>query len=813
MADSDNEVERFEVTEYDLQNEFFPGMKRRKMTKEQTMLGIWAGRDSDEDDYSERKRNDSIPLQFVSGGVVKSKDKDELEQVLKRQGTNQEKSKKLFNDSSMLSAATFNQSDQDSKVYTRKMQRGAGKDFASWEQHTKGFGSKMLKKMGYEPGKGLGKEGQGISTPVEAFKRGGRGALSYYGPEKHTKKQEPQLAEDEKEELEFREQLNQWKKSSNLKGKPKYIYKTIDEVKASGKSKRPGISLSTSNVKVVDMTGREAKVLTGYGSFATQHANPEEITSVSKSERDRAFSLPELEYNLNLLLDLSETEIIQADKQLRHERDLIVNLKHEERLSHEIEQEENDMKQLVDVLKIIERCRQQSTGASDNLSLQDCEALFVKLQSEFLDLYKMYELVKIAIPLVFPKIKEHFEMWNPLKSPGYGLEVVKRWKKLLEGDKPKSFCLSSGPSLDPNSMDTYERLIWEIWMPIIRTNISVWNPRNCNGLVVLLENWLPLLPSWVYDNILNQILLPRLQAAVEAWNPLIDPLPIHSWIHPWLPLMGDRLEILYVPIRHKLSVALTNWHPSDPSAKLIIEPWIQVFSKGTLDAFVLRSIYPKLSLCLSEFVINPHQQHLEPFTWVMSWKNIVPFQHFVSLLEKHFFPKWLQVLRNWLYNKPNYDEITKWYMGWKSMFDEELLSNVTIKAQFNRGLDLMNQAVSTPESLQQPGAKENVAYLTNNERRREAEAKLSAGKMKYQAEPKINVTEQSIPTNFRDLLEKMSNEYDISFLPITGRRHEGKALYTFGKLTIFIERGVVFYQAPNGSFNPVSITTLVSLAK
>lgn len=35
-----------------------------------------------------------------------------------------------------------------------------------------------------------------------------------------------------------------------------------------------------------------------------------------------------------------------------------------------------------------------------------------------------------------------------------------------------------------------------------------------------------------------------------------------------------------------------------------------MFSKGTLDAFVLRSIYPKLSQCLSEFIINPHQQHL-----------------------------------------------------------------------------------------------------------------------------------------------------------------------------------------------------------
>lgn len=35
----------------------------------------------------------------------------------------------------------------------------------------------------------------------------------------------------------------------------------------------------------------------------------------------------------------------------------------------------------------------------------------------------------------------------------------------------------------------------------------------------------------------------------------------------------------------------------------------------------------------------------EPFTWVMAWRNIIPFQHFVSLLEKHFFPKWMQVFK------------------------------------------------------------------------------------------------------------------------------------------------------------------------
>ena len=33
----------------------------------------------------------------------------------------------------------------------------------------------------------------------------------------------------------------------------------------------------------------------------------------------------------------------------------------------------------------------------------------------------------------------------------------------------------------------------------------------------------------------------------------------------------------------------------------------------------------------------------EPFHWVMEWKDIITQQHFVSLLEKHFFSRWIQV--------------------------------------------------------------------------------------------------------------------------------------------------------------------------
>lgn len=38
--------------------------------------------------------------------------------------------------------------------------------------------------MRFEPGKGLGKQLQGISTPVKIYLRKGRGAIGAYGPEK-----------------------------------------------------------------------------------------------------------------------------------------------------------------------------------------------------------------------------------------------------------------------------------------------------------------------------------------------------------------------------------------------------------------------------------------------------------------------------------------------------------------------------------------------------------------------------------------------------------------------------------------------------
>lgn len=66
-----------------------------------------------------------------------------------------------------------------------KPKTGAAADIGKFEQHTKGFGQKMLEKMGYVAGQGLGSKGQGISKPVEAKLRPKKVGLGAGGHAEH----------------------------------------------------------------------------------------------------------------------------------------------------------------------------------------------------------------------------------------------------------------------------------------------------------------------------------------------------------------------------------------------------------------------------------------------------------------------------------------------------------------------------------------------------------------------------------------------------------------------------------------------------
>jgi tuftelin-interacting protein 11 len=504
-------------------------------------------------------------------------------------------------------------------------------------------------------------------------------------------------------------------------------------------------------------------------------------------------------------MDNCEEDLISSDRKLRHNRDRVEVLKmEEEKLSNLVEAEKDQMDQLKGVLEMVEKL--EAAHEAKSLDLDTARIAFKKMSSEFRNEYRMYELPHIATTIVSPLLRSHLSDWRPLEEPDRHSDLFLEWRDILDiGDTNVS-----------DAPDPFYNLVWESWMPSVRSSMSQWNTRAPDSLIDFLKTWNEVIPAQITRNIRDLIVLPKLQTDVEQWNPLTDPVPIHSWLHPWLEIIGSQLEIVYPTIRYKLASALQAWHPSDKSARLILLPWKDVFDQASLQAFLLKNICPKLETSMIKFVINPTAQNMDEWSWVTDWQDFLSSATMVALMEKAFFPKWLQVLSSWLNHNPNYTEVTAWYQSWKKEFAAvgDLLAHQQIRAFLHQALEMMNRAVSggTPMALQ-PGAMESVRYLSSRE---------SSGSpnptpppppppppMHHQPPPPPPPPSETM--SFKNLVSKRCAERNIWFTPIPNRSVDGNQVYKCGNVNIYLYENVVFAYR-NGRWGPMDLGTLLDEA-
>ena len=145
---------------------------------------------------------------------------------------------------------------------------------------------------------------------------------------------------------------------------------------------------------------------------------------------------------------------------------------------------------------------------------------------------------------------------------------------------------------------------------------------------------------------IQNTIIPKLEKSIEDWNPTVDTVPIHIWLHPWLPhLPASVLAPLFPPIRKKLATSLKNWHPSDDSAFNLLEVWKDVFDENSLANLLEKCVIPKLAKCLRrELRINPANQEMKVMEWVLKWRELVRSDVYAALVEGEILLPWLNVL-------------------------------------------------------------------------------------------------------------------------------------------------------------------------
>lgn len=638
--------------------------------------------------------------------------------------------------------------------------------------------------MGYQPGKGLGKSLQGIAAPVEAHVRKGRGAIGAYGPEKKTTVADlnPLLknekSDDRKEEV--GEDRKQWTKRGHKK---RYFYKSVEDVIEKGK--KPEYTLydstkKTNKVTVIDMTGPEKRVLSGYHALSQAVINEQEVFDQKPTPQMKLFQLPELMHNLNLIVNMCEQDIIANDKRQRAAEDRQKSLENEKDHLEKIVQLEKDY---IDTLEGAVELVEKLVDTDDPPNLEEAETLFTKIKYDFPNEFKEFNLSDLAPGVIAPLISNHIKDWNPLQDPTKNVNIIKKWSDYLDYSKN-----SQSTVFDP-----YPALVWSSIIPCFRRAANEWNPRNHTPMVALLDAWSSLLPDWMLDNVLEQIILTRLTQAVNEWDPLTDICPIHIWILPWTSILGSKMDSnVYKIICEKLSNALRSWHPEDRSARAMITPWKNVWSDDDLQMFLHKNIVPKLETRMSEIVFNPMQQNLEIFNQVYEWNELISPLVMANILDKYFFPKWMQTLVLWLNQSPNFDEVSRWYSGWKGMLNEPVLRQVNISEHFRRALELMQRAtgITIPTPPEPP-----IISLAK-----------PPSLLEMNILPPANL-------EFKEMVSLKCAERGIIFAPMPGRRENGKQVYRVGKLFCYIERSVCVVSIDGGiTWMPISLNALIDKA-
>ncbi|KAL0089236.1 GC-rich sequence DNA-binding factor-like protein-domain-containing protein [Phycomyces blakesleeanus] len=589
--------------------------------------------------------------------------------------------------------------------------------FAGFSKHTTGFGQKMLEKMGWAAGKGLGAGGEGIINPVETKLRPKGMGMGFKGFDERTaqakaeaKKQSTMRGDDSDQDQDQSEgdsgdsddsghkkkpgkavKREAWKATAKKARKPKVVYKTANDILSEIIEKAP-----EAQQKVIDMTGPTIREV----SLADIR------TSDSPTFMETTTRLPELRHNIRLLVDLARGDLENLSREKQANVFRLQELDKElVDIQKNMERDTSQKKRVEEIKNIgvqLERISRDSmaTGAyaSGNITSLFGE-YFEILETKYMDEVKSLGLDSMVVAVWAPILKYKCVHWDVLDEPTWGVDDVQRWRKLLRSNDDRDEFGDLIASKGVNLATPYETMMNTIWLTKVRSAINNrWNVRQPEPLIILLEAWKPLLPRFIFENIINQLLLPKITTAVSDWDPRNDPEMIHSWIHPWLPILEPwRLAEIFTNIRQKLSVVLRQWHPSDESALHIIIPWKQVWTASQMEMFLTKCILPKLTQVLrTEFVVDPQDQKIEPLVWCLAWKDMFSTTIIGQLLEHEFFPMWLNMLYNWLTqprDQVNYDEVGEWYLWWKAVFEEfGLCSHKTVSQCFRKGLDMMFMA-------------------------------------------------------------------------------------------------------------------------
>ncbi|KAH6695733.1 tuftelin interacting protein 11 [Plectosphaerella plurivora] len=557
----------------------------------------------------------------------------------------------------------------------------------------KSFGARMMAKMGYVEGTGLGKEGQGRNVIIEAHLRPqgvGLGAVKEKSEaeRKEEKRQaklkgEVVLDSDEEEKKKRRERKKKLgsgvTSSASTPRRQKTSYMTADEIRKNA----PGLQIPDAFAPILDLTGPGSKMLTSTSGLLTPTAGA--IPESSETAEARK------------IVRRAHADLAAFSEEWRNleERKSWVDLE-----LHEREQEMTDLSSDLSRLQVFAKVvSEQLPSAKTWPDLVACLQQAVQGASTLIP-----EVGDIAVAAIHPFFRD--PDWVLLEQPTHLATELKSLAPLLGSAEGTSNVVDHHTTKNGfNSTDVFrqhqrattpfETLMYKLWYPKAMTAVRDWDVYDTAPLLSVLEAWDSLLPAFVRAQFIDSI-VRKLETAVSEWNPRkkrqSQTLP-HVWLFPWLPYLPSyHLEPkgtgLVADVRRKFCQLIDVWS-FDRGVVPGLEQWREVMGPQW-QPLIMSHVLPSMGRYLRlNFRVDPGDQepYLSMLTGAMKWSNILGPKVLAQVVVSEVFGLWHDKLGEWLgLEEMNLEEVAAWYEWWRDqVFPAEISKLGAIRKEFDKG--------------------------------------------------------------------------------------------------------------------------------